>query len=230
MEGVPMTNAARTFIVGSEGKADYLIVKTRDGTALGVKPMFASHPKYGLTIMVRLRVAKQPSVPYKQMDKADWQEIWPEITWYRRDTNRASTVFGRFTGYMAWDIHSALNNLEKYIDDIVSFLSGKVNGVDDPIDLGAFIRGAISPAWTHLAANIKPDIGDFDLTQVYNLEAMQSGGQTLENNLDAGGTHLVNVAQKTKFKVIDGGKKDDPDFENDDEVEDEVDEDDGESN
>jgi hypothetical protein len=132
------------MLKGTENSLDYLILITREHSALAIKALVVAHPEHGVLFLCRVRVAMLPSAAHNEkIAGKDWKQLWPELSWNQSDTVRASCVLVVSTGLMPWRyeelkacapnaatsvidfIHKKLGRLEHELEDSRDFLISK---------------------------------------------------------------------------------------------------------
>jgi hypothetical protein len=61
--------ATRRMLKGTEAHLDYLILTTREQSALAIKPLVGAHPDHGVLFLTRVRVAMLPSASHNEKIK-----------------------------------------------------------------------------------------------------------------------------------------------------------------
>ena len=128
-----MDNAARKFILGSNGKLDYLLIAEKTNIQLGLKvivedAIFSSGPAKTTKTLVGLRIR---SAPAKSQDGPDiligekmLVSAWPGIQFGKTDNTRASTFIGGIanaTIVTSEDLTKFLDEF-KIVDSLVTFV------------------------------------------------------------------------------------------------------------
>ena len=86
-----------TYLRGTMGSPDYLLIAQRGGVALGFKPLIGIGTS-GIILGARVRSCEAPHVVHKEDGTAEfpvkmgWAEAWPSIKFDKVDDTRASVV------------------------------------------------------------------------------------------------------------------------------------------
>lgn len=127
------TKLDRQYMLGSEGKPDYLMIARKDGAALGIKPLASivgasKTGPLGIYVGLRLRVAAAPQkvVPLgvvSELPKAQaWDEVFPLIKFERTDDKRASSLMGAVIPKMPWEVQGLVEMMKD--QDLVQKFGG----------------------------------------------------------------------------------------------------------
>jgi hypothetical protein len=136
------------LMVGSEGKADYLVILKRGGTKLGVKPLFdvilePSGGVIGVLIGLRLRSVfdTMGKTVILHRTPAYLTTAYPEVEFTQTNIVRASTVFHQ-TYALEGSVKTCLTTapIDRWAGSLTKAILAKFGRLDiDPKDLNDFI-------------------------------------------------------------------------------------------
>lgn len=212
---------ARKMMLGTERQLDYLIVKTREHAAVGIKPLIFGDRKRGVCLEVRVRAARLPSAPQSEKTKPyAWEDIFPEIDWYHNaPMERASCVIMIPTGDhpMAYDKLRAKAPVAAV--KFIEFLSDALGGIDhDQEDAAKFL----SDLWVE-AINTMEKVIPATYEEMFEAPTVFYAHKVYEYPDKATTKKASDLlhpsAHKTKtgrsLGVVEGGKGHQPDFKHD---------------
>lgn len=219
-----MSNIKNRFIVGTEGKPDYLVIAQNGSAVLGIKGIVLPMTPKSIWVGMRIRSVSahkkddvvehevQPDV-IQFPTPINFADAWPGIEFDKKDDVRASTEIGLPVNRSAFQIEDVIANVVagNFMNTVLDWLTAQINVshfVVSKETVGAFLAVEFTARLTELKHNIPLNEDQFDDT--FKMGTHQQGVVSFvaKYGSDAEKHHVAMLLQKQKEDEAQGGSKD----------------------